>query len=225
MFPCKNCLVKACCSANCNKLIEDGRVIALYLLSYQTCPDCGNYQIEMSPDTQLYLCRKCRKTFTKQIELKKDDVHILGSFSSSPSSGNSTSVTVTSIGLGPVTYHDVNIITGITKYHKVRLPKKRRNTLNKSSEKIEYIPAPTEKYPRRREREYIGFRRMPPKYTETLTKNMDILTNSRLSVSEGHEIKSIAQVPDWIFKHRNLFIQNPNDPEIEEDYGYIIYTI
>lgn len=221
MFPCKNCLVKACCSDNCDKLIEDRRVISLYLLSYKTCPDCGHYEIEVSPDAQLYLCRKCRKVFSRQVEIAKDDFHILGS-SSSPSSGNSTSVTVTSIGLGPITYHDVNIITGVTKYHKVRFPKK--HTLNKSSEKVEYIPEPTEKYPDHKNREFVSFRRMPPTYTETLTKNMDILINTRITTPEDAERRTVEPVPEWIFNHRDLFIQNPNEPEIEE-IGFSVHTI
>lgn len=212
MFPCNNCLVKACCSSYCNNLIEDERVIAMYLLTYSTCPDCGNYAVEKSPDDMVMLCKACRKVFTQQIQSEIPDDHISIS-SSSPSVGSSTSIQSKPFTISVAYKNDLpygKIITDISKYHKVKMPKRQKLP------KVEYItdsPKETSNY-----KKLVVFRRMTPRYSETLIKNMDTLTKSRLAIPEaGERPKENELSPEWIFKYSDLFLNDPNANEPQED--------
>jgi hypothetical protein len=224
MFPCNNCLIKSCCSSYCDKLIEDERVLALYLITYRTCPDCGNHIIEKSPDDMVVLCKKCRKSFTQQLRRRSsEDEILLSSTSSSPSAGSSTSIlSKTFVTIGADLYFG-EIITNISKYHKVRFP---RQWKKEKKNKIEYIEVSGRKEIPHDNIDEKVYRRMSPLYSKTLIKNMDIITKSRLTMSE-QTIDKIGKLPeDWIFKHRDLFIKDPRqDNEPEEDTGYFEITI
>lgn len=74
-YPCKKCIVRGCCTEYCDEIIKDEKVIALFLLTYNTCPDCGceNLMFPLkfsSGEPTVIICSDCRKVFTS------DDPHL-----------------------------------------------------------------------------------------------------------------------------------------------------
>jgi len=70
-FPCKTCLVKACCSKYCNQLVTEPRVIDMYVVSQKLCPDCGS---EINEGSYLVrtakMCFNCSKVFRQDAFVK-----------------------------------------------------------------------------------------------------------------------------------------------------------
>jgi len=70
-FPCKECLVNACCSEDCDKLISNARVIDLYINLYNTCPDCGSdINTHAFKRKSMVICFKCKNGFRKETIIK-----------------------------------------------------------------------------------------------------------------------------------------------------------
>jgi hypothetical protein len=210
MFPCNNCLVKACCGSYCDKLIKDEMVIALYLLTYRTCPDCGNHLVESSPNGLMMMCKKCRKAFTRHIRKRDSDYDLPISISSTVSAGSSTSVQSNIIHLGPelISKH---LIKSASKYQKVSFPRK----LKPKRSKVQYIEAG--KVEISNNNDIVLFRRMSVKYSETIMKNVNQHIKSKLLLTEEIIEKAKKLSPEWIFKHRDLFIKDPREDFQSED--------
>ncbi len=55
IFPCRNCIVLACCTKICKKISEMNRThITKSLLYNKICPDCGNKDLRYCNDLYLY---------------------------------------------------------------------------------------------------------------------------------------------------------------------------
>lgn len=219
-FPCRNCLVKTCCSVFCDKLLSDKRTITMYLMTYKTCPDCGSQQVQINPDSQIMLCQECSKVFVKK-RCFEIDVGLIGSSSSTSSASgvsmisSSGPLVIQSTNISPRVFSITNnsIITGINKYHPVTMEPE------SVGGKAEKMPAPTEKI---RRREHIEFDRMTPMYSKTLIEKVDQLVTSRLTVSNRVFYGMEPKPPKWIFKHKDLFVKDPREEEYDEDCGYEI---
>jgi hypothetical protein len=66
-FPCKNCLVKSCCSERCSKLIDSNNVINFYVAGLSICPDCGENLCIIFHDVICFSCKKVFKMIYKNI--------------------------------------------------------------------------------------------------------------------------------------------------------------
>lgn len=217
MFPCRDCLVRACCHAYCSKLLHEERVIALYLLTYNTCPDCGNQILEHSSDKNLIICKKCRKTFTKHLLRIPEENGVCVTSSSSTSGGS------TSVQSKPQIFSSIppeqklgHIITGISKYHKVQFPKQHRNEATIQNIKDDSPTRPMPEYNR-----YITYRRMSPMYSEILINKRDAIARSTIENIKEEVSELIKKSEDWIFKYRDLFIKDPRQEENEENESSI----
>jgi len=79
-YPCKICVVRGCCTQYCDLIVTDEKVIAMFLLVYKTCPDCGCEEL-MFPlkfsagEPSIIICSDCRKVFTSDyphFQMKRD---------------------------------------------------------------------------------------------------------------------------------------------------------
>jgi len=75
-FPCKECLVKVCCSEYCDRLEENSRIIDMYLVSLNKCPDCGNTKTLSGQylKSRIKVCFNCLKVFDRQSIAKLDSI-------------------------------------------------------------------------------------------------------------------------------------------------------
>lgn len=70
MYPCKLCIVRACCSSWCDEVISNEGALAVHIISTNRCPDCGEklirrphrYEDKMNDDP-MYFCIPCTKVF------------------------------------------------------------------------------------------------------------------------------------------------------------------
>lgn len=71
-FPCKNCLVKPCCSKYCDDLEQFPKVIDIYIVSLKTCPDCGDSNINKGTifNKTTKICFACSKVFRQETFVK-----------------------------------------------------------------------------------------------------------------------------------------------------------
>lgn len=65
-FPCKNCLVKSCCTAACDKVTNNTDVINFFVGGLGICPDCGESLCNPSNGTEI--CFSCKKVFKETIK-------------------------------------------------------------------------------------------------------------------------------------------------------------
>jgi uncharacterized Zn finger protein (UPF0148 family) len=65
-FPCKNCLVKSCCTSACDKVTNDTNVISFFVGGLKICPDCGENLYNLSTGT--VICFSCKKAFKETIK-------------------------------------------------------------------------------------------------------------------------------------------------------------
>lgn len=203
-FPCKECLLKTCCTAHCDKLIQDGYILALYLLTYNTCPDCSSSNLEISDSRQVILCRVCYKAFEKRIHKEYEEC-LIGSLSSSspstsPSWGTSSPLIVAP---GPRPKPDAIIYTDITKYGRIKPPSYKE----KKPEIKPVEPQPPQILK-------MIFQRMSPAYSREMIKNFD--THVAEDVSRLKEAVTLSQLtPDWVMKYSDLFIKDPDEEMAE----------
>ena len=100
-FPCKNCLIKACCSEYCDQLETHPSIIDIYIVSLKTCPDCGGtINTGSSLNKTSRICFNCSKAFTQQtfvrMSINKTRIvarahHMKGNWTMSPTPTISTS--------------------------------------------------------------------------------------------------------------------------------------
>lgn len=66
-YPCKNCIVRPCCTAHCGKLETTPAIMDMYIKIFNQCPDCGNNDLQKCTTTsQLIKCNLCNKIFEQQ---------------------------------------------------------------------------------------------------------------------------------------------------------------
>lgn len=71
-FPCKECLVKPMCTAACDKIIMDEKVLMEKFLEYEGCPDCGSKEFIEGPSggmAQNIKCADCGHWFNVALPL------------------------------------------------------------------------------------------------------------------------------------------------------------
>ena len=65
-YPCKNCIVRPCCTAHCENLETSPAIMDMYIQIFNQCPDCGNNDLQKCTSNQLIKCNLCNKIFEKQ---------------------------------------------------------------------------------------------------------------------------------------------------------------
>lgn len=71
MYPCKLCVVRACCSHWCDNVMTNPKEIAVHITSTNKCPDCGDelicqpqrYGNDDGKCNPMYICIPCTKVF------------------------------------------------------------------------------------------------------------------------------------------------------------------
>ena len=64
MYQCKLCIVRACCSSWCDKIMTNARELAVHIISTNRCPDCGEDLINLPYKVDpMYFCIPCTKVF------------------------------------------------------------------------------------------------------------------------------------------------------------------
>lgn len=71
MYPCRLCVVKACCSDWCDDVMKNPHKIAVHVITTKKCPDCGEELISHSQGDgnrtgtgePMYFCMTCTKVF------------------------------------------------------------------------------------------------------------------------------------------------------------------
>jgi hypothetical protein len=189
-FPCRECLVRACCTNHCDKLITDGRTLALFLTIYQTCPDCG-FQVCISSEETVFVCEVCRKVFKKRRHATVEHQSIQTK-SASSSTSNVMIHRTRNIA-------ESNIYTGIGKYYNLDQLKP---AIGKNP-KIEWIN--TEK----KSETHIECVRLSSIHSKHFIELNSHTIHWALVEKPG--LNKIKPIPEWVNNHSDLFIRSQDD--------------
>ena len=62
-YPCRTCIVRACCGQDCEDIVKDIGQLAVRILSTNKCPDCGVDLSVPTEVTNMFVCTSCPRVF------------------------------------------------------------------------------------------------------------------------------------------------------------------
>lgn len=79
LFPCKECVVKPCCSQACDKIEMNNYILREFVEKYNCCPDCGGTEFYEGPcggASENIGCVSCGHWFNNSLPFSFDRIRI-----------------------------------------------------------------------------------------------------------------------------------------------------